>query len=68
MKQRYHIYVETTVWQEPTQANHVYVFLEPPKARTAQCMGYVRAGTKELVRFKKPISVDLRDRSFAALA
>lgn len=67
MKKQYWIYLETTEWQEPTQANHVYVFLEPPRGRGAMCMGYVRAGTKELFRFKQPMVLNLRDRSFVPL-
>jgi len=55
------------VWQEPTQANHVYVFSEKPNTRTAKAIGYVRAGTKELFRFKKPMTLDLKGRTFAAL-
>jgi hypothetical protein len=64
---KYHIYIETTEWEEPTQANHVYVFLEVPKNRTAKCMGYVRAGSEDLFRFKNPITLDLRGRKFEAL-
>lgn len=67
MKRKYYIYVETTKWDEPDQPNHVYIFLEPPKLRTAKCMGYVRAGTKEVFRFKNPYSIDLRGRTFEAL-
>ena len=62
-----YIYVETTVWQEPTQANHVYVFSEKPTSRTAKAIAYVRAGTKDLYRFKKPMTLDLKGRTFAAL-
>ena len=64
---KYHIYQETTEWDEPNQPNHVYVFLEAPKNRTAKCMGYIKAGTKELFRFKNPYSIDLRGRKFEAL-
>jgi hypothetical protein len=64
---KYHIYQETTEWQEPGQANHVYVFLEQPKNRTAKCMGYIRAGTEAVFKFKKPYSIDLRGRTFEAL-
>ena len=67
MSKRHWIYIETTAWQEPTQANHVYVFLEQPRGRSAKCLGYVRAGTKDLFRFKQPITLDLKDRSFAPL-
>ena len=67
MKQKYFIYVETTQWEEPGQANHVYIFTEVPKNRTAKCMGYVKAGTKEVFRFKNPYTLDLRGRTFEAL-
>jgi hypothetical protein len=64
---KFYIYQETTQWDEPNQPNHVYVFLEAPKLRTAKCMGYVKAGTKELFRFKNPLTLDLRGRKFEAL-
>ncbi len=67
MSKKYHIYLETTEWDEPNQPNHVYVFLEQPKNRTAKCMGYVRAGTKELFKFNKPYTLDLKGRTFEAL-
>ncbi len=66
MKKKFHIYQETTDWGEDCP-NHVYVFLEQPKNRTAKCMGYIRAGTKELFRFKNPYTIDLRGRTFEAL-
>jgi hypothetical protein len=67
MKRKYFIYVETTEWQELTQANHVYVFLEAPKNRTAKAVGYVRAGTKKVEFWKKPLTLDLKGRTFEAL-
>ena len=67
MKSKYYIYLETTVWDEPNQPNHVYVFLEAPKGRTAKCMGYVKAGTKELFKFKNPYTLDLKNRTFERL-
>jgi hypothetical protein len=67
MSKKYFIYVETTVWDTETAPNHVYVFLEQPKNRTAKCMGYIRAGTKDLFKFKKPYTLDLKGRTFEAL-
>jgi hypothetical protein len=67
MSKKYFIYVETTVWDEDAAPNHVYVFLEQPKNRTAKCMGYIRAGTKDLFKFKKPYTLDLKGRTFEAL-
>lgn len=62
-----HIYLETTVWQEAGQPNHVYIFKEVPKNRTARALGYVRAGTKTVQMFKKPMDLDLKGRTFEAL-
>ena len=67
MTTKYWIYQETTQWDEPTP-NHVYVFTEQPKSRTARCMGYVKQGTKTLFKFKKPYDIDLRGRTFKELA
>ncbi len=67
MSKKYYIYLETTVWDEENTPNHVYVFTELPKNRTAKCMGYVRAGTKDLFKFKKPYTLDLKGRTFEAL-
>jgi hypothetical protein len=64
---QYWICVETSKWQESTQANHVYVFTEQPKGRSAKCIGYVQKGTKNLIKFKNPISLDLKGRTFAEL-
>jgi hypothetical protein len=67
MAKKYYIYVETTEWDEPNQPNHVYIFLEVPKLRTAKAIGYVRAGTKSVEYWKKPYTLDLRGRTFEAL-
>jgi hypothetical protein len=67
MKKKFYVYVETTKWDEPNQPNHVYVFLEVPKNRTAKAIGYVRAGSKTVEYWKKPYTLDLKGRTFEAL-
>jgi hypothetical protein len=64
---KHYIYLETTVWDEPDQPNHVYIFTEKPTGRSVKCMGYVRAGTKTVQMFKKPMDLDLKGRTFEAL-
>jgi hypothetical protein len=64
---KHYIYLETTVWDEPNQPNHVYIFTEKPTGRAIKCMGYVRAGTKEVFKFKKPYNIELKGRTFEAL-
>lgn len=50
---------ETTAWTSDV-ANHIYL-LNDSKSKM---IGYVRAGTKQLVIFSKPMSFDTRGRSF----
>lgn len=66
MKKKFYIYQETTKWGEEVP-NHVYIFTEIPKNRTAKAIGYVRAGTKEVFKFKTPYTIDLKGRTFEAL-
>ncbi len=56
------IMLETTEWATPTP-NHVYVFNDS----MSKIIAYVRAGTKEVFKFKKPLSIDTRGRKFVDL-
>ena len=67
MKKKLYPYVETTKWDSDSAPNHVYIFTEIPKNRTAKAVGYVRAGTKEIFKFKTPYTIDLKGRTFEAL-
>ena len=58
------IYVETTVWQESTQPNHVYIFKGTPEGRSATAVAYVPRGTDKVIKFRKPIKLDLKGRTF----
>ena len=64
---KFHIYTETTKWPEGEGGNHVYVFLDKPTGRTAKAMGYVPLGKTKVFRFKEPLTLDLRGRTFEAL-
>lgn len=50
---------ETTVWDVPTR-NHVYLLDDSKQTMYA----YVKAGTKAVFTFKKPIRIDTRGRKF----
>ena len=67
MKQKHYIFEETTEWTEQC-ANNVYVFDQKPTGRTAKCLAYVKAGTKEVIRLKTPLTFDLKGRTFKELA
>jgi hypothetical protein len=64
---KYHIYQETTKWTDGSTANHVYVFSDRPSGRTAKALGYIRQGEQKVFRFKNPLTLDLRGRTFEAL-
>ena len=60
---KYKILRETTVWESNPPPNNIYVFTSTT-GRTGECIGYVREGEEKVLRFKKPITLDLRNRTF----
>jgi hypothetical protein len=67
MSKKHYIYQETTVWPEGEGANHIYIFIEPPKTRTARAIGYIRRGDTQVQKWKKPYTLDLKGRTFEVL-
>ena len=53
---------ETTEWKD-TCLNHIYVLSDDK----SKMYGYVKAGTLEHTRFKKPLVFDARGRTFKLL-
>jgi len=49
-------FLETTVWPNPATPNHVYYLSDS----RSHMVGYIRAGTTELFKFKKPLRIDVR--------
>jgi hypothetical protein len=60
------IMLETTEWADGG-SNHVYIFKEKPTGRSAKAIAYVPAGSKIVQRFKKPLDLDLKGRTFVEL-
>ena len=56
-------YQEVTEWSEANATNHIYYLNEDKTSM----VGYIRAGTKELFKFKNPIRIDTRGRKFKLL-
>lgn len=57
-------YQETTVWSTDYQVpNHIYYMTDD----RSKAVGYIRAGTKHLVKFSSPMSIDGRGRKFTVL-
>jgi hypothetical protein len=64
---KYNIQQETTQWASATTPNHVYIFDGAVSGRSAKALGYVRAGTQKVERFRVPMMMDTRGRTFVAL-
>jgi hypothetical protein len=52
---------ETTRWDAP---NHIYIFKSRPGARSAEALAYIPVGSDRVVKFRKPITLDLKGRTF----
>ena len=50
---------ETTEWKVKTP-NHVYIF----DGSSMKIVGYVKAGTRDAIKFTKPMMFDKRGRTF----
>jgi hypothetical protein len=55
-------YEETTKWETSTP-NHTYLLSDDK----SKAFAYVRAGTRAVFKFKAPIKLDLRGRTFKAV-
>jgi hypothetical protein len=58
------VYQETTAWPEGDNANHIYVLKAKPTGRTVDAVAYVPRGSDRVQKFKRPITIDLRGRTF----
>ena len=63
---KYHIYQETTEWSTETP-NHIYIFEVKPSGRSAKAVAYVAQGTDRVQKFKSPMVLDLKGRTFVEL-
>jgi hypothetical protein len=56
---------EVTSWDVlGTSCNHLYLFEEKPKGKTAKAIGYIRRGTDEVIEFKNGLVIEMRNRNF----
>lgn len=56
-------YQEVTEWSDANATNHIYYLNEDKTSM----VGYIRAGTNTLFKFKSPITIDTRGRKFKLL-
>jgi len=58
---------ETTAWPEGDQCpNNIYIFKVKPD-RTGQCVAYIKRGETKVIKFSKPMALDMRHRTFEAV-
>lgn len=56
---------ETTIWEGETGPNHIYVFEDyVGRARLVRAIAFSAFGTEPVQRFRKPITLDLKGRTF----
>ncbi len=67
-KSKTYIYRETSTWSDSSGANHIYVFTEPPRGRTATAIAYVPAGSNKVHKLRTPLKLDLKYRTFEPVA
>jgi len=51
---------ETTKWDSSSAANHIYVLSDDKRSMIA----YIKAGTKEVKKFSKPLPFYVKGRTF----
>jgi hypothetical protein len=56
------LFLETTKWPDNTP-NHAY-YMDDSKSKS---FAYIRAGTKAVFKFKNPLRIDTRGRTFKAI-
>jgi hypothetical protein len=56
---------ETTRWADGQGANHIYIFKSKPGERSATAIAYVPEGGDRVFKFKTPLVLDLKGRTFA---
>jgi len=55
---------ETTNWTDSNGANHIYIFKSKPEGRSATAVAYLPQGTDRVIKFRTPLKLDLKGRTF----
>ena len=61
------VYQETTEWTDSNAGNHVYIFKERVAGRSATAIAYIPAGSDKVQKFRTPLKLDLKGRTFKEL-
>ena len=55
---------ETTEFTDGQGGNHIYIFKKKPEGRGAKAVAYLPRGTDRVIKFRNPIKLDLKGRTF----
>ena len=55
---------ETTEFTDGQGGNHIYIFKSKPEGRSATAVAYLPQGTDKVIKFSKPMKLDLKGRTF----
>ena len=56
---------ETTEFTDGQGGNHIYIFKKKPEGRSAEAVAYLPRGTDKVVKFRKPMKLVLKGRTFS---
>jgi hypothetical protein len=62
------VYQETTDFTDGQNGNHIYIFKERMVGRSATAIAYIPRGQTIVHRFKTPMKLDLKGRTFEEIA
>jgi len=58
------VYQETTQFTDGDGGNHVYIFNEKIAGRSATAIAYIPRGQTKVHKFRTPMKLDLKGRTF----
>jgi hypothetical protein len=58
------VYQETTAFTDGEGGNHVYIFNERISGRSATAIAYIPRGQTNVHKFRTPMKLDLKGRTF----
>jgi hypothetical protein len=58
------VYQETTDFTDGHNGNHIYVFNERISGRSGTAIAYIPRGQTQVHKFKTPMKLDLKGRTF----
>ena len=59
---------ETTKWADGNTSNFVYAFDGKPSKRLGNAVGYINHLSDEFRKFSKPLTIDMKNRTFVEVS